>query len=150
MAESTGPGTRQARFGDRLDGKPRDPRSLKELVGELPAQISALVHAEVEQIKVELTRKAINGGIGIGFFVVVAVLLYFMLGVLVAAAVLGIAVALPAWLAALIVAAALLVIAGILALLGVRWFKKAGKPLDTPDSVKTDIYAVKGLGDYDR
>ena len=46
-------------------------------------------------------------GIGVAFFAVAALFGFFALATLVAAAVLGIAVALPAWLSALIVAAAL-------------------------------------------
>ena len=72
-------------------------------------------------------------------------------GVLIAAAILGIAVALPAWAAALIVFGALVVIAVVLALIGVRSFKKMDgvAPSQTIDSIKEDADALKGLGKYD-
>jgi hypothetical protein len=129
----------------------RDRRSLIQLVKELPGLIVALIKAELAQLKAELVRKAISAGIGIGLFVVAGAVLFFMLGTLVAAAVLGIAVALPAWLAALIVAGGLLVLAGILILVGVAVLKRGmpPAPTETIESVKQDINAVKGLGDYD-
>ncbi|WP_022902009.1 phage holin family protein [Humibacter albus] len=130
----------------------RDKRSLIQLLRDLPGLVVTLLKAELAQLKAELIRKAINAGIGIGLFVVAAALLFFMLGVLVAAAVLGIAVALPGWLAALIVAGGLLVLALLFALVGVRVLKKGmpPAPTETIESVKQDVNAVKGMGDYDR
>lgn len=131
--------------------QPRDRRSLFQLLRELPGLVVALLKAELAQLKAELIRKAISAGIGIGMFVVAAVLLFFMLGVLVAAAVLGIAVALPGWAAALIVAGGLLILAAIFALIGVMVFKRGmpPAPTETIESVKQDVNAVKGMGDYD-
>lgn len=131
--------------------QPRDRRSLFQLLRELPGLVVALLKAELAQLKAELIRKAISAGIGIGMFVVAAVLLFFMLGVLVAAAVLGIAVALPGWAAALIVAGGLLNLAAIFALIGVMVFKRGmpPAPTETIESVKQDVNAVKGMGDYD-
>ena len=73
---------------------------------------------------------------------------FFAVAVLVAAAVLGIAEALPAWLAALIVAVALLVITGILAGIGVAQLKRGVPPTPTRTilSVKKDVDAVRGIG----
>jgi hypothetical protein len=131
--------------------QPRDKRSLIQLLRELPGLVVALLKAELAQLKAELVRKAINAGIGIGLFLVAGILLFFMLGVLVAAAVLGIAVALPGWAAALIVAGGLLILAAIFGLIGVLVFKRGmpPAPTETIDSVKQDVNAVKGLGDYD-
>lgn len=130
---------------------PRDRRSLFQLLKDLPGLVVALLKAELAQLKAELVRKAISLGIGVALFVVAAVLLFFMLGTLVAAAVLGIAVALPAWLAALIVAGALLVLAGIIGLIGLAVLKRGmpPAPTETIASIKQDVNAVKGLGDYD-
>lgn len=131
--------------------QPRDRRSLLQLLRELPGLVVALLKAELAQLKTELIRKAINVGAGVGLFLVAAVLLFFMLGTLVAAAVLGIAVALPAWAAALIVAAGLLILAAVAALIGVLIFRRGmpPAPTETIESVKQDVNAVKGLGDYD-
>ncbi|MHA7984669.1 phage holin family protein [Rathayibacter sp. CAU 1779] len=130
----------------------RDRRSLIQLLKELPGLVVALLKAELAQLKAELIRKAISAGIGIGLFLVAGAVLFFMLGTLVAAAILGIAVALPAWLAALIVAGGLLVIAAVLILVGVAVLKRGmpPAPTETIESVKQDVNAVKGLGDYDR
>ncbi|NNC12676.1 phage holin family protein [Planctomonas sp. JC2975] len=142
MSESTRP------FGSGT----RDKRSLIQLIKELPGLVVALLKAELAQLKAELVRKAISAGIGIGLFLVAGAVLFFMLGTLVAAAILGIAVALPPWLAALIVAGGLLVIAAVLILIGVAVLKRGmpPAPTETIESVKQDVNAVKGLGDYDR
>jgi hypothetical protein len=66
------------------------------------------------------------------------------LGVLVAAAVLLLALVVPAWLAALIVAVVLFVLAGILALIGKSQIKQAVPPVPTAaaDSVRADVDAL--------
>jgi Putative Actinobacterial Holin-X, holin superfamily III len=68
--------------------------------------------------------------------------------VLLATAILGIAVALPAWLAALIVGVALLVITAILVGVGVAQVKRSVPPApkETIKSVKKDVMAIKGIG----
>jgi hypothetical protein len=129
----------------------RDKRSLLQLLRDLPGLVVGLLKAELAQLKAELVRKAISLGLGIGMFVVAGALLFFMLGTLVAAAVLGIAVVLPGWLAALIVAGGLLVLAGIIGFVGLTVLKRGmpPAPTETIASVKQDVNAVKGLGDYD-
>jgi hypothetical protein len=71
--------------------------------------------------------------------------------VLLAAAVLGIATALPAWLAALIVGGALLIIMIALVLIGVMLLKRGAPPVpeETIASVKKDVNAIKGIGKRD-
>ena len=56
--------------------------------------------------------------------------------------------ALPPWLAALIVFAVFVIIAAVLAFLGLRFFKKMGQEPSTGESLKKDVDAVKGLGEY--
>ncbi|WP_382309087.1 phage holin family protein [Herbiconiux sp. UC225_62] len=123
-------------------------RSLISLLGELPTLIIALLKDEIENLKRELTARLAKLGIGVGLFVVAALLAFFALATLIAAAVLGLATVLPAWAAALIVAGALLLIAVILVLIGVSSIKK-GMPIvpeDAITSIKKDINTVKGLG----
>ena len=100
-----------------IDHEPeaRPKRSLFALVGSLPTLISDLIKAELERLKNEISAKAKAVGIGLAFFVVAGVFGFFAIATLIAAAVLGIAVALPAWLSALIVAVALLIVAFIVA-----------------------------------
>lgn len=135
-----------------MTNESKDTRSLIELVRALPGLIGNLVRAEIAQFTKELAFKAKHAGIGIGLFILASVFVFFALGVLVAAAVLGIAVALPAWLAALIIGFGLLVIAGVVVWLGVRFMQKGMPPIpaDSVESVKEDIEAVKGMGTYDR
>ncbi|MCS5735320.1 phage holin family protein [Herbiconiux daphne] len=123
-------------------------RSLVSLFAELPTLIIQLLKDEIENLKRELTARLAKLGIGIGLFVFAALLAFFALATLIAAAVLGIATALPAWLAALIVAGGLLLVAVILVLIGLSSVKK-GLPVvpeDAITSIKKDINTVKGLG----
>lgn len=122
-----------------------------ELLGSLPGLVRDLVSAELQRLKAELTAKAKYAGIGIGLIVVAVALLFFALCALVAAAILGLAVVLPAWAAALIVFGGLVVIAGLLVFLGILSFKKIDGvvPKKTVSSVTADMDAVRGMGKYD-
>lgn len=126
-------------------------KSLVELISDLPRLVIELGKAELAHLKAEFAAKAKYAGVGIGLFVVAAVFGFFALGVLVAAAVLGLAVVLPGWAAALIVFGALIVLAVVLVLIGVSSFKKIDgvAPQQTLDSIKEDADALKGLGKYD-
>lgn len=126
-------------------------RSLFTLIADLPTFIIDLVKSELEQLKNEIVGKLKLAGIGIGAFVVAGVFAFFALGVLVAAAVLGIATALPGWAAALIVAGVLLVITAILVVVGISLLKKGAPPTPTTTiaSVKDDVDAFKGTGKRD-
>ena len=86
-------------------------RSLFELIGELPNQVSELVRREIELVKAEMTAKLKALGSGGGLLAGAVVVLLFMVGVLLTAAVLGLAEVMPGWAAALIVAGVLLIIA---------------------------------------
>jgi hypothetical protein len=123
-------------------------RSLVSLLAELPTLIIQLLKDELENLKRELTAKLAKLGIGVGLFVAAALVGFFALATLIAAAVLGLATVLPAWLSALIVGVALLVIAGILALVGVSSLKKGLPPVpeESIESLKKDVNTVKGLG----
>ncbi|HXD62606.1 MAG TPA: phage holin family protein [Lacisediminihabitans sp.] len=123
-------------------------RSLFALLADLPRLFGDLVREEIDQLKNEVVGKIKHAGIGIGLFAAAAFFAFFAVAVLVAAAVLGIAEALPAWLAALIVAVALLVITGILAGIGVAQLKRGVPPTPTRTilSVKKDVDAVRGIG----
>jgi hypothetical protein len=123
-------------------------RSLVSLFAELPTLVIQLLKDEIENLKRELTARLAKLGIGIGLFVAAALFAFFALATLIAAAVLGIATALPAWLAALIVAGGLLILTAILVLVGVSSLKKGLPPVpeDAISSIKKDINTVKGLG----
>jgi hypothetical protein len=121
-------------------------QSTAELVRQASEQITTLVRDEIRQAKAELADKGRHAGLGIGLFGGAAVMLHYALGALLVAAGFALALVMPGWAAALIVAAVLLVIAGIEALVGKRQLKR-GTPLvpdRTIDSVRADIETVKG------
>ena len=119
------------------------------LIAGLPSQIIALVKAELTNIKLEVTAKAKKIGIGVALFAVAAAIAFFALGVLIAAAVLGLATVLPGWLSALIVAVALLLIAGVCVFIGIRKISSGAPPLpqESFESIERDVHALAGKGD---
>ena len=121
-------------------------RPLPELTKDLVAQLRRLVASEIALFKAEMTAKAKAAGIGAGLLVGALLFLFFAFGVLVAAAVLGFALILPAWLAALIVAGILLLIAIVLGLIGWRSLKKGLPPVpdDLGSELSADAKALKG------
>jgi hypothetical protein len=131
--------------------EPSSKRSIFRLIGDLPGYIVDLVKSELEQLKAEILGKLKAAGIGIGLLVAASAFLFFALGVFTAAAILGIATALPAWAAALIVGGALVLIAVILVLVGIALLRKGTPPTPTTtiESVKKDVGALKGTGKRD-
>ena len=118
--------------------------SIGALLGQLSEQVSTLVRTELELAKAEATRSAKSLGAGGAAIAVAAVLAFFALGTLIAAAVLGIAEALPAWLAALIVGVVLLSLAGIAAGLGAQRIKKQRPPTEAvAGRLKEDLASLK-------
>jgi uncharacterized membrane protein YqjE len=132
-------------------GKEEPKKSLFKLIADLPGYLTDLIRSEIELLKAELIAKVKHAGIGVGLILGGVVIALFAFGVLLAAAVLGIAVALPAWLAALIVGVALLLITAILVLVGVKQLKAGAPPVpsETIESVKQDVNAIKGIGKRD-
>lgn len=121
-------------------------RSLFTLIGSIPTLLVDLIRNEIESLKNEVAGKLKSAGIGLGLLVGAATFLFFALMVLIAAAVLGLATVLPAWLSALIIGVFILVIAAILALIGIRSLKKGvpPAPTNTIESIKKDVRTIKG------
>ena len=119
--------------------------TMGQLVGLLSEQTSKLVRAEIELAKAELTAKAQRLAVGVGLFVVAALLAFFALATLIAAAVLGLSEAVAPWLAALLVVVVLLIITGILVLVGKRSVNAAmpAQPERAVANVRDDVQAVK-------
>ncbi|EEP74472.1 hypothetical protein MCAG_04799 [Micromonospora sp. ATCC 39149] len=118
--------------------------STAELVQRATEQVSRLVRDELALARAELTQKGKHAGIGIGLFGGGGALALYGLGALVAAAILLLALVVPAWLAALIVAVALFLVAGILALVGKKQVSQAVPPVPaaTVRSVRADVDTV--------
>ncbi len=122
---------------------PQD-RSTGELLSALSEQVSTLVRDEMRLARAEMSEAGKRYGIGAGMFGGAGLVALYGLGVLIAAAVLGLAAALDAWLAALIVAVVLFVVAGVLALVGKKNVDKAPSfPANRVESVKADVEAAK-------
>jgi membrane protein len=119
--------------------------SVSQLVQQMSAQISALVRDELALATAEMKRKGAKAGIGIGMGGAGAVVALLGLGALVAAAILGLAIVLAPWLAALIIGAVLLVIAGVISAAGLTQVRKSAPPLpeQAVQSTKRDIETVK-------
>jgi hypothetical protein len=119
--------------------------STGELIGQLTEQLSRLVRDEARLAQAEVTQKAKKLGVGAGLFGGAGLMAFFGTAVLIAAVVLGLAVVLPAWLAALIVAVVVAIAAGIAALVGKKKVAEAGPPvpIDTAESVKKDVEGIK-------
>jgi Putative Actinobacterial Holin-X, holin superfamily III len=122
-----------------------DDATVGVLVSRLTEQISQLVRDEFRLAQLETTRKAKKLGVGAGLFGGAGLVAVYGLGALVAAAILGLAAAVPGWLAAVIVGVALFAVAGLLALVGKKDVQAGTPPMPrgAMASVRTDIETIK-------
>lgn len=122
-----------------------DGPSVGQLMERLSAQVSALVRDEIALATAEMKRKGAQAGMGVGIGGTGAVVALLGFGALVAAAVLGLATVLAAWLAALIIGAALLVLAGVVSAAGISQVCKSAPPVpeQAMRSTKHDIETMK-------
>jgi hypothetical protein len=120
-------------------------RSIGELLSSFAHDTATLMSQEIELAKAEVGIQAKRAGAGAGLFGAAAVLALAGLGALTACAVIALALAIDAWLAALIVGAALLIVAGLLALAGRSRVKALAPPVPERalQSVKRDLEAVQ-------
>jgi uncharacterized membrane protein YqjE len=116
-----------------------------ELVTRLSGQISELVRGELALAKAELTQKAKRAGIGGGLLGAAGVLALYGFGALVITVIALLALVLPVWASALIVAVVIFIVAGILGLLGKNQIQRATPPVpeNTVESVKRDVATVQ-------
>lgn len=125
-----------------------DPQeSLGSLLHRLSQQIPELVRSEMRLAQAELTAKGKRAGQGAGMFGAAGVLAFLGAGALVACAILALALVLPGWASALIVAAVLLIAAGAVAMLAKKRVEAAtpAKPEHAIDGIREDIAVVKGV-----
>jgi Flp pilus assembly protein TadB len=126
------------------DSKPPADASVGELMTQLSAQTSRLVRDELKLAQKELQQTAKHAGLGVGLFSAAGLLALFGLGTLIAAAVAALSLAMPVWLAAVIVAVVLFIAAGIAAMVGKKEVQQVSpKPEQTVENVKKDIHEVK-------
>ncbi len=120
-------------------------RSVGTLVKQGTEQLSDLVRQELKLAQAELALKGKRAGIGGGLFGAAGLMAFFALAAMIAAAIAAVAMPLPLWAAALIVAGGLLLIAAVAALLGRREVKQAAPamPEEAVDSMRYDLETLK-------
>jgi uncharacterized protein YacL len=120
-------------------------RPIGELLRQLSEETTRLVHQELELAKAELTQKGKQAGLGAGLFGAAGVIGLLAAAALTACFILALNAAMPAWLAALIVAVVYGVVAALLALRGRDRVKQAVPPVpeQTIETVKEDVEWAK-------
>ena len=116
------------------------------LVHDLTEQLSRLVRDEMRLAQAELTEKGKRAGLGIGLFSAAGLLGFLGLCVLITTVILLLALVMPAWLSALIVAIVLFAGAGIAAMVGKKNVDQAtpAKPEQAIEGIKEDVATAKG------
>lgn len=120
--------------------------SLGQLTGELSQQVSRLVRDEIRLAQVEMKDKGKRFGRGAGLMGAGGVIALFGVGCLVAAAVLGLDLAWPTWLSAIVIGAILLIIAAVVGATGRHQMRQGTPPMprEAIESTKEDIETLKG------
>ncbi|WP_367650344.1 phage holin family protein [Nocardioides sp. zg-DK7169] len=112
----------------------------------LTEQVPQLIRSELRLAQAELTEKGKRAGLGLGAFGAAGLIALYGLGALIAGLILLLALVLPAWASALIVAGVLFVIAAVAAVVGRREVKQAtpAAPERAVAGVKQDVATLKG------
>jgi uncharacterized membrane protein YqjE len=120
-------------------------RSTAELLRRLSQETTTLVKQELELAKAEVAEKGKRAGVGAGMFGGAGLFGVFAFAALTTCIVAALELAMPLWLAALIVAAVYAAIAGVLALRGRSKVQEAVPPLpeQAKASVKEDVEWAK-------
>ncbi len=124
---------------------PKKTGPLAELARQLPEQVSRLVREELRLAQLEMTQKGKRAGLGAGMLGGGGVVALYGAAAILAAIILALATALPAWGGALIVGSALLAVSAVLAALGRKKFQQAAPPVPegTSASVEADMKEIK-------
>jgi hypothetical protein len=127
-------------------------RPIGELLKQLSQETATLVRQELELAKAELSQKGRTAGVGAGLVGAAGVVGLAALGAFTASLVLLLALVLPSWAAALVVAAVYGAIAAVLGLRGKRKVAEASPavPEQTVETVKEDIQWAKSQRTSDR
>jgi hypothetical protein len=131
------------------DGHPAQPelrdQSISELVKDLATETSTLVRQEIDLAKAEMTDRGKRAGKGVGMLAAGAGVALLAFGALTAGLIAALDLAMPTWLAALIVTAVYGAIAAVLVQIGRKQVQEAAPPVpeDTIESVKEDVQWAK-------
>lgn len=121
------------------------------LVHDLTQQVPDLIRSELRLAQAEMAAKGKRAGLGIGMFSAAGLLGFFGLAAVVTAAIAALALVLPTWAAALVVAAVLFTVAAVVGLAGKHKVAEAtpAKPTRAMEGLKEDIDTVKGGRHHD-
>lgn len=106
-----------------------DSQGLGAAVKEVAERASAIVRLELELATLELRRKVVSLGLGIGFAIGAAIMLVFMVGFVYATIAAALTLVLPTWAALLVVTGILFLKVAILGVLAVTRIKKGTPPV---------------------
>lgn len=123
-------------------------RGFFRLIADLPRELSDLVRAEIRLLQSEFASKLRSAGIGIGWVTLGITLLSLFLTMLVVALILGLAVFMPPWAAALTVAGVVLVFGVLFIAIGIASIRKGFTPFESVDQIAADFRSLgKGTTD---
>lgn len=123
--------------------------SVSHLVGDLTSQVAHLARVEAQLAAREVTDKAKRGAMGGGLFATAGIIAIYGGAAFAGALLLALALAWPAWLAALVTGVILFVIAGIVAAAARSKLRKAMPPVpdETMERARDDVRAMSGRMD---
>ena len=113
----------------------------RELVKQLAEETGNLVRQEIELARTEVATKARQAGVGLGEIGAAGVVGLYAFGALTACVIAALALAVPVWAAALIVASVYGLCAGALAMIGRRQLGRGLPPTPerTQQTIKEDL-----------
>ncbi len=121
--------------------------SLFTLIGDIPELVRNLVLAEVDAAKAWVGRTAKDAGVGAGWIAGALFVLFWSVPVFGAFVIAGLSSWWPVWLSALVVFGLMLVVTVVLALLGLRRFRRLSRRENPVQAVASDARIVKEFGD---
>ncbi|CAN5826724.1 phage holin family protein [soil metagenome] len=114
-------------------------RSIGDLLGDLYQGASNVISLEIELAKTEMSQKAARVGKNVGFLIAGGAVAYAGFLALIAATIAGLAVLMPTWLAAFLVAIVVLAIGAVLVWSGLKTLQQeSAVPERTLDTLKED------------
>ena len=128
-----------------MAAQPEKQRGLFQLLADVPTLIVELFRQELESLKAELTKKATGVAVGAGLIAGAGAVALLALIMMMISGVFALALVVPTWAAALIVAAFLLLVALVLVLVGRAQLKK-GDLNKTIKSLQRDMNTITGTG----
>jgi hypothetical protein len=130
--------------GGNTEGTASDERSLGQIVSDVTQDITTLIRQEMDLAKTELKQEVTKAGKGAGLLGGAGVAGYFVLLFLSVTAMYGLAEAMDAWLAALVVTLVWAVVAAVLAMVGKKSLQESNPQLpQTQQTLKEDVQWAK-------